>query len=105
MIREFDGDFGKVKRAKYALLWFSSPGCPPCRMIEPFMHELSEEYREVEFWEVDVEKHLPLAEKFDVMNVPTLIYLKEGNEITRQNLVRKKEEVEEKLMMLLGSDS
>ncbi|AHF80768.1 thioredoxin family protein [Thermococcus paralvinellae] len=103
MIREFDGDFGKVERAKYALLWFSSPGCPPCRMIEPFMHELSEEYKEVEFWEVDVGKHLWLAEKFDVMNVPTLIYLKEGNEITRQNLVRRREDVENILKDIIES--
>ena len=103
MIREFDGDFGKVERAKYALLWFSSPGCPPCRMIEPFMHELSEEFKEVKFWKIDVEKHLPLAEKFGVMNVPTLIYLKEGKEIARQNLVRKKEEVKNVLKDIIES--
>lgn len=103
MIGEFDGDLEKIGRAKYALLWFSSPGCPPCRMIEPFMHELSEEFKEVEFWEVDVEKHLPLAEKFSVMNVPTLIYLKEGKEIARQNLVRKKEEVKNVLKDIIES--
>lgn len=42
-----------------------------------------------------VGEYLWLVEHFDVMNVPMLIYLKEGNEITRQNLVRRKEEVKE----------
>ena len=101
MIREFDGDFEKVERAKYALLWFSSLGCPPCRMIEPFMHELSDEYENVEFWEVDINKHLALTQKFDILNVPTLVYLKEGREVGRQNLIRRKEEVEERIKQLL----
>jgi thioredoxin-like negative regulator of GroEL len=102
MIKEFDGDFGRIKRAKYALLWFSSPGCPPCRMIEPFMKELSEEYGHVKFWEVDINKHLMVAQSFDILNVPTLVYLRKGKEVGRQNLVRRKEEVEEKLKKLLG---
>ncbi|KPU62772.1 thioredoxin [Thermococcus sp. EP1] len=101
MIKEFDGDFEVIKRAKHALLWFSSPGCPPCKMIEPFMHELSERYKEVEFWEVDIEKYPRVAQTFEILNVPTLVYLKKGGEVDRQNLVRRKEEVEERLKKLL----
>lgn len=103
MIREFNGDFDRVKKAKYALLWFSSPGCPPCRMIEPFMHELSEEYKEVEFWEVDIEKYYRLAQMFEILNVPTLVYLRNGREVGRQNLIRRKGEVEEMIKQLTGS--
>ena len=103
MIREFDGDFEQVKRAKYALLWFSSPGCPPCRMIEPFMHELSEEHGKVEFWEVDIEKYYRLAQTFEILNVPTLVYLRNGKEVGRQNLIRRKGEVEEMIKQLTGS--
>lgn len=99
---EFNGDFERIKRAKYALLWFSSFGCPPCKMIEPFMKELSEEYEEVQFWKVDINKHSVVAQSFDILNVPTLVYLRKGKEVERQNLVRRKEEVEERLKKLLG---
>ncbi|NJE26520.1 thioredoxin [Thermococcus sp. MV5] len=96
MIKGFEGDFEVVKRAKHALLWFSSPGCPPCKMIKPFMYELSEKYKEV-----DIEKYHRVAQTFEVLNVPTLVYLKKGKEVHRQNLVRRKEEVEERLRKLL----
>lgn len=102
MIKEFEGDFERIKRAKRAVLWFSSPGCPPCRKIEPFMHELCREYGDIEFWEINVEEHYMVAQSFEVLNVPTLVYLRRGSEVDRQNLIRRKEDVEEKLKKLMG---
>ncbi|WP_175059838.1 thioredoxin family protein [Thermococcus sp. 2319x1] len=91
MIEEYDGkiDFSKGK----VVLWFSIPGCPPCRLVESFMEELSEEFKEIAIIHVDAEKWGELVERFGILNVPTLVYLKDGKELTRQNLIRTKEEV------------
>ena len=43
-----------------------------------------------------------IAQSFEVLNIPTLVYLKRGREAERQNLVRRKEDVEERLKRLLG---
>ncbi len=68
MIVEYDGkaDFtnGKV------VLWFSIPGCPPCRLVESFMEELSDEFREIAIVHVNAEKWSELVGKFGILNVP-----------------------------------
>ncbi|ALV63428.1 Thioredoxin [Thermococcus sp. 2319x1] len=91
MIEEYDGkiDFSRGK----VVLWFSIPGCPPCRLVEGFMEELGEEFKGITIIHVDAGKWGELVERFGILNVPTLVYLKDGKELTRQNLIRTKEEV------------
>ncbi len=88
---EYDGktdlESGKV------VLWFSIPGCPPCRLVEGFMREVDEEFPEVKVVHVNAEKWNDLVNRFDILNVPTLVYLKDGREVARQNLIRGKAEV------------
>ncbi|WP_232462886.1 thioredoxin family protein [Thermococcus sp. P6] len=50
---------------------------------------------------VDAGKWSDLVNRFGVLNVPTLVYLKNGKEVERQNLIRRKEDVEEKLKKLM----
>ncbi|AFK22505.1 thioredoxin family protein [Pyrococcus sp. ST04] len=91
MIIEYEGKTnfreGKV------VLWFSIPGCPPCRMVEGFMEELSGEFPEVKIIHVNAGEWDGLVNHFEILNIPTLVYLKDGKEMARQNLIRRKEEV------------
>ncbi|NJE04667.1 thioredoxin [Thermococcus sp. M36] len=91
MIVEYDGKFnfrdGKV------VLWFSIPGCPPCRIVESFMEELSAEFPEITVVHVNADEWNGLVNEFEIFNVPTLVYLKDGKEVARQNLIRSKAEV------------
>ncbi len=91
MMVEYDGktdlESGKV------VLWFSIPGCPPCRLVESFMKGMGEEFPGVTVVHVNAEKWNGLVNRFDVLNVPTLVYMKDGREVARQNLIRGKAEV------------
>jgi len=91
MIHEYDGkiDFNRRK----VVLWFSIPGCPPCKLVESFMEELSKEFKDIQTIHVDAEKWGELVDRFEVLNVPTFVYLKDGKVLARQNLIRSKEEV------------
>ncbi|ADT84351.1 thioredoxin family protein [Thermococcus barophilus] len=91
MIVEYDGKINFMDGK--AVLWFSIPGCPPCRIVESFMEELSAEFPEITVVHINAEEWNDLVNRFDVLNVPTLIYLKDGEEVARQNLIRGKEEV------------
>lgn len=95
MISEYDGkiEFNREK----VVLWFSIPGCPPCRLVESFMEELSKEFKDIQIIHVDAEKWGELVDRFEVLNVPTFVYLKDGKVLARQNLIRSKEEVSLKL--------
>ena len=59
---------------------FHAKWCGPCKMLSPIMDELSEEYNgEVDFYKVDIEDEMELAQAFGVMSVPTLLFIpKEG---------------------------
>lgn len=91
MISEYDGkiDFNRRK----VVLWFSIPGCPPCRLVGSFMEELSKEFKDIQIIHVDAEKWGELVDRFEVLNVSTFVYLKDGKVLARQNLIRSKEEV------------
>ncbi|MCD6144327.1 thioredoxin family protein [Thermococcus sp.] len=91
MISEYDGkiDFNRRK----VVLWFSIPGCPPCRLVESFMEELSKEFKDIQIIHVDAEKWGELVDRFEVLNASTFVYLKDGKVLARQNLIRSKEEV------------
>ncbi|MDN5320725.1 MAG: thioredoxin 1 [Thermococcaceae archaeon] len=91
MILEYDGkvDFSSGK----VVLWFSIPSCPPCRLVETFIEELADEFKDIRIIHVNAEKWGELVEQFGILNVPTLVYLKDGREVGRQNLIRTKEEL------------
>ncbi|MDK2984021.1 MAG: thioredoxin 1 [Thermococcaceae archaeon] len=91
MILEYDGKVD-LSRGKI-VLWFSIPGCPPCRLVENFIEELADEFNDIRIIHVNAEKWGELVEQFGILNVPTLVYLKDGREVGRQNLIRTKEEL------------
>lgn len=66
------------------LLDFWAPWCSPCRMMEPIFKELKEEFKDVEFIEINVDEDPTTASKYGVMSIPTYVILKDGKEITRK---------------------
>lgn len=57
---------------------FWAEWCGPCRLIAPIIHELAEEYKDVVFGKVDVDQENDLAVKFGIRNIPTVIFMKNG---------------------------
>ena len=66
-----------------ALIDFNATWCGPCRMLHPVLEKLSGEITDVEFFEVDVDDNGELAQRFGITNIPCLIMVKDGKEISR----------------------
>jgi thioredoxin-like negative regulator of GroEL len=67
-------------------LHFWSPTCNPCRVIKPAIDDLKEEFSQVEWVSInthDDPKHV--AQKFGVNVVPTIVVLKNNQEIGRHS--------------------
>ncbi len=60
-------------------LVFTSKYCPYCRAFERIVERLKDELN-LEFEVVDVDKNWELAEKYEVMMLPTLV-LTDGDEV------------------------
>ena len=59
---------------------FSATWCGPCRMISPIFERMSEDYKKISFYKVDIDTAQDLAKNFNVTGLPTFIFFK-NNEI------------------------
>lgn len=62
------------------LVDFFANWCHPCKRLEPALEDLSEE---MNIKKVDVDESPEIAEKFQVMGLPTLILFQDGEEVNR----------------------
>lgn len=72
-----DQNFNESIEKGVVLVDFYATWCGPCKMLEPFLKEVSEEV-DAKIFKVDVDKALAIKEKYNVLSVPTLILFKNG---------------------------
>jgi thioredoxin len=72
--------------------------CGPCRMIAPVIDELARDYNgRIVVAKLNVDENPQTAEQFCVVSIPTLLIMKNGNEVDRIIGVCPKQVIEEKL--------
>jgi thioredoxin 1 len=72
--------------------------CAPCRAIAPIVDELAREYSgKVVFGKLNVDENPETAQRFGVMAIPTLLVMKNGQEVDRIVGVLPKSQLEEKV--------
>lgn len=53
--------------------------CGPCKMIEPILHELADEYGDrLTIAKVNIDDNAQLAARFKIRGIPTLMMFKDG---------------------------
>lgn len=80
-----DNEFSKVKKEGVAVIDFSATWCGPCQMLAPVFDEVSGELAgTASFYKVDVDESPSLSREFSVSSVPTLVVLKNGEQMETQ---------------------
>ena len=65
------------------LIDFYADWCGPCRMVSPIIEEIAEERDDVIVGKINVDNAPELAERFNVFSIPTIVVLKDGEEVNR----------------------
>ncbi len=76
--------------------------CGPCRMIHPIIEELSEEYAgKALMTKLDVDTNRETAMKYGIRNIPTVLFIKNGEVVDKQVGAVPKRKFVEKLEAIL----
>ena len=89
-----------VNSSNPVVIDFHATWCGPCKVLSPILEELDDEIEGVEFVKLDVDQHPQIAGQNQVMCVPTVVILKDGEVKDRFVGVQPKEVIKEKITSL-----
>ena len=81
---------------------FWATWCGPCRMIAPLISELAEKYDgKIVVGKCDVEEADDVAAEFRIRNIPTVVFIKNGEVVDKLVGAVSKDKFDEKFQALL----
>ena len=68
---------------KTVLVDFWASWCGPCKMLSPVIEEIADERSDIKVGKVNIDEHPELAQKYGVMSIPTVLVIKDGEEVNK----------------------
>ena len=73
-----------LKTDKLVVIDFWAEWCGPCKMVGPIIDQLAEEYKEnVVVGKVDVDNNDDATAKYSIRNIPTTVFIKNGEVVDK----------------------
>jgi thioredoxin 1 len=88
------------------LLDFWQAACPPCLRLEPRLEAFARRHPDAfSGYRIDVERDGQTPSEYDVMSIPTLVWLRDGAEVTRLDGLIRDDDLEASLRIVLDQSA
>lgn len=86
-----------LQSSKPVLVDFWAPWCGPCRIMGPIIEELAGEMEGVEIGKVNVDENAEIAQRYNILSIPTFIIFKNGQVVEQFSGTMEKAQLRERL--------
>ncbi len=94
-------DAAVLQSDKPVLVDFWAPWCGPCKIMSPIVEQLAEEMDGAVVGKVNVDENQDIAQKFNILSIPTFIVFKGGQVAEQFSGSMSKDQLKEKLQKYL----
>ncbi len=71
-----------INESGTVLIDFYATWCMPCKVMSPIIEEIAKEHKEIKVVKIDIDRNEELAIKYNIMRIPTMLIMKNG-EVTK----------------------
>ena len=82
-INDLNFEHEVLKSDMPVLVDFYADWCGPCKILSPIVAEIAQEKSDIKVVKINVDEAPNVAIKYQIMSIPTLIVIKDGNEVNR----------------------
>lgn len=82
-----------LQNKETVLIDFYADWCGPCKMLSPIVDEVAKETDNIKVVKINVDETQDIADQYDIMSIPTLVVIKNGQEKNRSVGVIDKSEI------------